>query len=290
MKILVGTPAYDKSVTTIYLGSLLRMLDYFRRKKPNVEFQVLTVSTALITAARNVCASIVLQDPSYTHLLFIDSDMGFSPSLIARMLAFDKPLTGCVYPKRGLDYAEFHKIARQISDPRLARVLAQDYVGGGSFMELEEEKRPGSQGTRKIHRLKHGFVRARRAGTGIMMVKREVFERVREQYPELWVPKCGHYYEQMGVKGGVLQCFECYPGKNGLYIGEDFAFCDRWVRGCKGDIWCCVDEEIIHYGQHEYFGQYLKKLKAQPMPDTEGDAPRPAGAEQRSNGGRAVAP
>ena len=31
MKILVGTPAYDKSVTTIYLGSLLRLLDYFPR-------------------------------------------------------------------------------------------------------------------------------------------------------------------------------------------------------------------------------------------------------------------
>ena len=79
-----------------------------------------------------------------------------------------------------------------------------------------------------------------------MLVKREVFDKIRERYPELWVPKCGKYYEQMGLKGGVLQAFECFPGKDGMYIGEDYAFCDRWVQGCEGEIWCCVNETITH--------------------------------------------
>ena len=54
--------------------------------------------------------------PSYTHLLFIDSDMGYAPTLIDKMINFDKPLTGCVYPKRGFDYSLFHTVSREISD------------------------------------------------------------------------------------------------------------------------------------------------------------------------------
>jgi len=263
MRILVGTPAYDKSVTTIYLASLLQMLDHFRERRPDIQFRVLTVSTALVTHARNVCASMVLQETSYSHLLFIDSDMGFSPSLIEKMINFDRPLTGCVYPRRSLDYRLYHAMSRKVDDPDLARHLAQDYIGG-SFMEAEPN--PGAAaGGRKVHRLQKGFARVRRAGTGIMLVKREVFGAIRKRYPELWVEKGGAYYEQMGLKGGVLQCFECYAGRDGLYVGEDFAFCDRWVKGCGGEIWACVNEDISHYGRQEFTGRYLTKLQSVPQ-------------------------
>src|SRR5271163_613616 len=38
--------------------------------------------------------------PQSTHILFIDSDMGFAPELVSDMLLFDEGVVGTVYPQR----------------------------------------------------------------------------------------------------------------------------------------------------------------------------------------------
>src|SRR5260221_10260862 len=40
--------------------------------------------------------------PDFTHLLFIDADMGFPAELVLDMLMFDEPLVGTIYPQRHL--------------------------------------------------------------------------------------------------------------------------------------------------------------------------------------------
>src|SRR5947209_6844141 len=35
--------------------------------------------------------------PQYSHLLFVDSDMGFGSDLVLDMLLFDEPLVGTIY-------------------------------------------------------------------------------------------------------------------------------------------------------------------------------------------------
>ena len=63
------------------------------------------------------------------------------------------------------------------------------------------------------------------------------------------------------MHGGVLQCFDSIQGPDGLFPGEDIAFCRRWVEGCGGEIWSSVDEAIVHIGQENFVGQYLFKLQ-----------------------------
>jgi hypothetical protein len=255
MKILLGTPVHGGVVCLGYHEAIIEMLAFFRQNFPTVHFDRRNPVSSMITFARNLLASLVLNDKSYTHLLFIDSDMVFSPALIARMIAFNKPVVGCMCPMKTFDYNWFHASGVIHQDPLVARLLANNYVSGEGLMkkiEANGETRP---------ELVDGFVRATFGGTGIMLIQREVFEQIKERYPELWVEKTNAFYRAFGLTGGVLQCFETIPGENGIYNGEDVSFCHRWVIGCGGEIWCCVDEVIGHIGQENYLGQYILKMQ-----------------------------
>jgi hypothetical protein len=256
MKILLATPAHGGMVCLGYHETIVQTLAFFRENFPGIQFENRSIVCSCLPFARNVFASMVLNDPSFSHLLFIDSDMGFSPSLLAKMIAFQKPVVGCVSPKKVFNYDWFHASHVRYQDPMLARLLANDYIGGqGALITTTTEN-----GERKAE-LVDGFVRVNYAGTGIMLVHRDVFEKLKQQFPELWVEKTTELYWQFGLRGGVLQCFDSFQGADGLFPGEDIAFCRRWVDGCGGEIWSCVDEVIAHIGQENYIGQYLVKLE-----------------------------
>jgi hypothetical protein len=250
MRILIATPIYDEQVMVSYHTSIVRLLLAFGRRRPDVAFDHRLQGTAVISHARNAAATLLLADKRYSHLLFIDGDMGFQPSLIERMLAFDQPVVGCIAPKRRLNYPALATALREVEDPTEARFLAQEYINHpGDFVV-------GPDGE---HFIREGFVRVLRTGTGVMLLKRHVVEQLSEAFPELWADGLQGDYESLGVLGGrVFQPFaENWQAAGGLYVSEDFAFCSRWVQGCGGEIWACADETITHVGRERYIGNYL---------------------------------
>jgi hypothetical protein len=250
MKVLIGTPVYDEQVLVPYHLSILTMLAHFRRTRPAAQFDSSLTAAALVTHARNVMATRVLQEPSYTHLLFIDADMGFRPELIEKMIAFDEPVVGCVYPKRLYDHARLAEAARTAPDIDTARAIAQPYVGGADDLLAGEDGRPLIRGD---------FARARRAGTGIMLIRRDALETLRRTFPELWTDDPAGAYRPMGVQG-AFQVFEPMQTATGLFCSEDYAFCLRWVEGCGGEIWSCFNEPIRHVGRERYTGNYQPRM------------------------------
>jgi hypothetical protein len=120
MKIMIATPAYGGEVTTTYCDALIWLLDHFREKHQHIRFQHKFLSLSVLSFMRNLYASLVMQDESYTHLLFVDADMGFAPSLIEHMIAADKPVVGSMAPHRKLDLAKFYALRDQIADPTMS--------------------------------------------------------------------------------------------------------------------------------------------------------------------------
>jgi len=286
MKILLGTPVHGGVVCLGYHEAIIRMLAVFRESFPTVHFEHRSPVSSMVTFARNLLASMVLNDKSFSHLLFIDSDMVFSPALIAKMIAFNKPVVGCLCPMKTFDYTWFHASGVIHENPLIARFLANNYVAGDALMMTTApngESRP---------ELVDGFVRAAYGGTGIMLIQRDVFEQLKERFPELWAEKASAAYHAFGLRGGVLQCFETIPGDNGVYNGEDVSFCHRWVNGCGGEVWCCVDEIIGHIGQETFMGQYLVKMQKGEslfsLPG-EGVAPPPGDRNVRRTGAQSIA-
>jgi hypothetical protein len=253
VKILIATPAYGGVVHTAYHEAVLSTVLSFQQNFPGISFETRTLSLSVISMARNVLASMVLNDRSFTHLLFIDADMGFQPSLIARMLAFGKPVTGIVAPQRRLSYEAYHKVRGTIVNPAIAKAAANDYVGS------EEDLLRNAAGEIEVV---DGFIPVSRAGTGIMLIERSVFEAMRDRYPKLWLAQTDEKMRRIGLEGGLLQCFDPLRDQNGVGMGEDVSFCLRWTIDLKGEIWANIDEPIVHVGQDNYTGHYLSKLQA----------------------------
>jgi len=224
MRILVGTPTYNGQLTTHYTGSLLALWSEF-----GGQLDWKTTSGTLLAWARNTLASLMLES-DHTHLLFVDSDIDFPPGLIRRMLEFDAPIVSAVCPHRVLDVHRFHAMARAHDDPGSAWARSLSFV-----MELETP-----------HVERDGFYRARRTGTGLMLIKREVFETLKQALPELYRPAAGSYYEHQGLSH-VLQCFDPAYDENGVAMGEDVSFTRRW-QATGGDLWVVFDDTVGHVG------------------------------------------
>lgn len=234
MKILIATPTYDNRVHITYMQSVMGLIQAFARTRPDVEFVFLTVAGTIIERMRNAMATRVLLDRSFSHLLFVDSDMGFRPQLVEKMLAFDHPVVGCLYPQR---------------------------VAGSKKFVHEDSIVPGIAAT-------SDFIRVHLIGCGVMLVQRGALEKMRERISDLWVAASPNspYGAYSWCSSGVLQCFSSVQQHEGFFLGEDAAFCARWAQACGGEIWACFTESLDHVGQFTARGSYADKMKAAAPP------------------------
>lgn len=259
IRILLGTPTANDTVHMTYCSSLLRLTKAFHEQRPGVDFAVQMTSGSLLENQRNALATKVLLDPEFTHLLFVDADMGFSPSLIAKMLDFNRPVVGCIYPRRVLNAQAAYEEAKVRASAGDAFLAGQGFVGDGWLVP-----EPGPKEKRPRYRVTQGFVRAETLGTGIMLVQRSALQQMREMFPELWVEgSTGPYEPYSWCAKGVFQCFARMQREDKLYISEDLAFCERWTKGCGGELWASVSEPIEHVGRHVFRGAYADKLRLQ---------------------------
>lgn len=254
VRILICTPCVGESVTTTYVGSILKLQSHrFRNRDVAFSFKFLSISD--VYKSRNYFAALFMEKAVFTHLLFIDSDMGFEPQLIEKMLNFDKDLTAALCPYRERDPVKFHGVARKIDDPYLAERLSLDFVSGGDIV------RAAGTPEDPQYRVTNGFVRVNSIGAGIMLVRRSVFERLRELYPDLIGPEQQMPYAKMGLTQRVHQCFSPVRTPDGNFLSEDKSFCARWTSS-GGEIWACVDENIAHVGPSTYEGAYIERMRA----------------------------
>jgi len=229
------------------MDAVMRLLSAFRLR-PNFSGQHFFLESTLVSRARNAYATAVLNNPKITHLLFIDSDMGFQPSAVMRLFDFDKPFVGCICPYRSMDYERFHAISREIDDPALAQKVAQNYVTADRLIRNPDGR---------IERVA-GFARTERLGMGVTLLRRDALERMVEVYPDMWgTADLG--YQSMGIRGRVFQPFEPYRTNDGLYLSEDMAFSRRWTEA-GGEIWALLDEPITHVGPTAFTGTYSSRL------------------------------
>ena len=93
--LFVGMPVHSEmSIHTAQ--SLLELQKLSFTNKDKITFQMM--KSSLVTQGRNLCVSQFLTTEDATHLLFIDSDIGFEAQSIYEMLARDKEIISIPYP------------------------------------------------------------------------------------------------------------------------------------------------------------------------------------------------
>lgn len=179
---------------------------------------------SLVDRGRDRAAAAMLEG-DWTHLLFIDADIEFKPHDVVRLLAADKDLIVGAYRKKN-ERGEFAVSFLPDADV---------------FLDQCPET---------------GAVKIARAGTGFMMIRRAVFEQLRDAMPEL------HYtdYSAIAAPRPMVAFFE-HVVMDGRRWSEDYTFCERW-RAIGGDIWLDPTLVLGHWGPHVWRGSILDHMHA----------------------------
>lgn len=99
-KVMIGTPCYDGRLDVWYVNSLMNTVK--KSADHNVEIVPLWVSfDALLQKARNDTVQLAMADQSCDDLIWIDSDIEWSPEWIFKLLNYNVDVVGGTYPKKG---------------------------------------------------------------------------------------------------------------------------------------------------------------------------------------------
>jgi hypothetical protein len=224
--ILIALPAGGQMVTSKTTESLFATAQFLTAQKiPN---RLMMFSAADIEDIRNLFITQWYDaEPEFSHLLFVDADMGFSPALIRDMIQWDRPLMGVLYARREMPASIVGTV-------------------------------PEGHSLKDVH---HGFIRASGLGCGVMMISREVIKTILEKFPEL-ADESEDYLTRKsdGRIKRILRVFEKIRTKE-LRLSEDMSFCWRWQQ-CGGEIWANVAHSISHVGPFDYHMRYLGMIEA----------------------------
>ncbi len=244
--LVIGTPCYGGQVTNTYASSLLKLQHALGQKK-DIDLTVLMLGgDALITRARQNIMTQFMENPEATHLLFIDGDIGFEPAQVRRLLEFEADMAAAVYPTKRIDWDKVKQAAQSGTD-RLDKA-ALSYVM--EFVPLKEAA------------LKNGFAKVRFAGTGFLLIKRQVIAKMVERYPELKYNRENRAEDTLKNSPWRSALFNCMiDPETGVYLSEDFSFCRRWTD-MGGEIWADLHSQLTHTGSMTFAGDVATQFPA----------------------------
>jgi hypothetical protein len=248
--ILVGTPTYAGLANTTYITSILALQQTC--VELGIGLAVRFFSDSLVTRARNELVHRFLAHEHATHLMFIDADIGFSPDQVIRLLRFDADVTAGAYPLKQYDW---EKVERAVKAGRPdVQISALHYV-------LAWE----GKGTIET---KNGFARVNRAGTGFLLIRRNVIERMCQAHPELRhvAPVYAGLKPDVEPRWALFDCMIDSETKE--YLSEDYAFCRRW-RSLGGEIWLDTLSKLSHVGPIVFAGDLQAQFRSSKEEETD---------------------
>lgn len=225
-KLMIATPAYSGKVDIPYALSFANT--FLACAMNGIEVQpLITASGSLLVAERNRIIQ-AFWESDCTHILCIDSDLGWPPQAVLAMLDADKDFVAGVYPARG-DKNTF------------------------LFRPVTEE--PSGRIVNEKHLLKMNYIPA-----GFMLLNRECIRKMRNHFPELYYePK--NKYVGNPLPGFCLFDTEVHEGE---FWGEDFVFCRR-AREAGVDIWV---DPLIQFDHAGTLGMLIETLTTDPTGKT----------------------
>lgn len=240
------TLSHDGKFFQNYLGSLLNLVT--RAQIEGMRMQVyLHQGESLVTRARNNCVASFLANPEWTHLFWIDADIGFSAEAALRLLRSGYDVAAGVYPLKRENWPA-EGVAAGTTQQQFESRFARYTVNTGA---------PEGTDTLELKVQPDGFMKLDEAPTGFMVIRRSVFERMMATYPELsYVP------DSIGVEDEGLhyRFFDVMVDPvTRRYLSEDYGFCRLW-SGLGESIYVDANSNLSHQGSKLYKGDFANSL------------------------------
>jgi hypothetical protein len=250
-KLFVATPMYGGMAHGLYVKSCLDLQNVMSKYGVETKFSFL-FNESLITRARNYLVDEFLRS-GFTHLLFIDSDIHYQPQDIVALMALDKDVIGGPYPKKSINWGNIAQAAR--NNPNLDPKELEGLVGEYVFNVVKGTQQ--FQVTEPLEVLE--------IGTGHMMVKRHVFEKMQESFPNIKY-KPDHVGQANFDGSRYIHAYfdtvidtkdSITGGGTERYLSEDYMFCQMW-RKIGGQIFLCPWMKTQHIGTYAFTGDMPK--------------------------------
>lgn len=292
-RIFLATPQYGGQCGGMYARSIADLSALCTHHQISLQIYYL-FNESLITRARNYCCDEFMRSNA-THLMFIDSDIGFNAQDVLALLALSKDpesgydIIGGPYPKKCISWEKIKlAVDKGFADknPNDLEKFVGDYV----FNPL------GNQSQIKIAEP----VQVREIGTGFMMVQKQAFEKIQKAYPCLayrpdhvrtehfdgsraihaffdCVIDRGYTFDDMhrlveevaagkDVKQKAQEMLELEKTASMRYLSEDYMFC-YYAQKIGLKVWFCPWMKLQHVGTY-VFGGSLADLAAIGAPAT----------------------
>ena len=248
VKILIGLLTSNDKVSIGYNQSMVQLAINFT--KLNIPFDILSIKDETITArGKNCIIARVLSEKSYTHLLFIDTNITFNWFDVCHLILEDREVCGGCIPKRNINYNKMvniivEELRKEEKDRKeLSQLVLQcksmDYHFHPVIIQEENENGEKSQ---KIN-IEGNMVEVEKMGTHFMMIKREALELMADKLGIL-LKFTNNYaaYQSEEIKDHFYSFFERERTSEG-YLNENEVFCNRWHK-CGGKIWVNISANL----------------------------------------------
>jgi hypothetical protein len=258
-KLFIATPMYGGMAHGLYIKSSLDLQTTMNKYGIETKFSFL-FNESLITRARNYLVDEFLRS-DHTHLLFIDSDIHYNPQDVLALMALDKDVIGGPYPKKSINWGNVAQAAR--AHPNMDPKELENLVGEYVFNVVKGTKQFTVTDPLEVMEI----------GTGFMLVKREVFEKMEKAYPNIRY-KPDHVGQANFDGTRYIHAYfdtvidyenSITGGGSDRYLSEDYMFCQMW-RKIGGEIYLCPWMKTQHVGTYAFTGnmpsvaQYTGKL------------------------------
>ena len=157
---------------------------------------------SLVTRARNYCVDEFMRSGA-THLMFIDSDIGFNPQDVIALLAMQNDeseydVIGGPYPKKCISWEKIKQaVDKGMADENPNNL--EKYVGDYVFNPKTTQREiPLNQPVEVLE-----------IGTGFMMIRRKTFEDYQKAFPHLWYKPDHVRTEHFDGTREIMAYFDC---------------------------------------------------------------------------------
>lgn len=224
-KIFIALPAFGQQVNSQTTTSLVALTERLARQ--GIEIGICALSHPDIAELRNVFTTMFYDCvPTATHMLMVDADMQWEPELVLDMLAADKRLIGCLYPKKRYPITFVGSALEPPAEPE------------GNLLELEG------------------------LGCGVMLIRRDCIDQMIEtgnvEVEDDPLGSAGDTAKAYGATRMIRAFDHIKDGRRRL--SEDLSFCMRHRRA-GGKVWAVINHTLCHLGLSQFAGRYSDLYK-----------------------------
>jgi hypothetical protein len=233
--LFIATPMYGGMCHGGYTASMLRVTPIFLNEKLAFQY-AFTVNESLISRARDSLAHDFLETEC-THLMFIDSDIGFQAEDILSMIEANKDIICGIYPRKEVNW---EGVIEAVVDCVPAEKLHEH---AGLFVVNTLNGR--------IEDAPSGWpVEVANAGCGFMLIKRHVLGDLAHVVPTYMSPGGGAEPRKV-----FRQFFDTsIDPDSGVLLSEDFHFC-MLARDNGWGVWAAPWVTLTHAGSYLFTGR-----------------------------------